>query len=265
MIDQAEQSYANWILKFVGISVGFIYSVGFMVVARYFSRYGVSTFSVFQSQYLVAGVWTVSIPIAFALVQRTTSKFSDKADRFGGFSWRRLILVRAMIGVPFGLLAAVSAVLLGGSDQGFTWSLVSSLWLLYLLLAASADLVWMSWQVPETATRWWLNRHATPYYLTVFALGILLWALYFATSVYPSIPSSLGGGKPQIIIFIPGRDGLPEGIAKGESSGRSVPYKLLTITDRSYVVISPNPNEQSIEINRDAVQGMIVLNQARTP
>ncbi len=259
MADQADHFYTSWILKFVGISVGFIYSVGFLVVARYLSRYGVSTFSVLQTQYLVAGVWTVSAPIAFALVQRTANNFSDKAYSFSSFSFNRRTLVSAMTAVPFGLLMAAVAVLIGNFGQRVTWTLFPRSLALYLLLATSADLVWMSWRVPDAAARWWLNRHATPYYLTVFALGIVLWSLFFATSVYPSIPSSLGGGKPRTIVFIPGKEGLPVGLIKDNASGKSVPYKLLAVTDRSYVVISLDPNEESVEINRDAVQGTIVL------
>jgi len=34
---------------------------------------------------------------------------------------------------------------------------------------------------------------------------------------------------------------------------------LLLTTDKYYVVLSPNPKERSIEISRDAVAGMVVL------
>ena len=77
--------------------------------------------------------------------------------------------------------------------------------------------------------------------------------------VYPLIPYGLGGGKPRTVVLMPGKEGLPTGIARDSSSGRSVPYKLLIVTDHSYVVISPAQNEESIEINRDAVLGVVVL------
>jgi hypothetical protein len=95
--------------------------------------------------------------------------------------------------------------------------------------------------------------------IDAFTFGILLYALLFAGLFYPLIPASLGG-RPRTIIFIPAKDGLPIGIVKDNASGESVPYKLLEVTDRSYVVVSANPNEVLIEINRDAVQGMIVVN-----
>jgi hypothetical protein len=144
-------------------------------------------------------------------------------------------------------------------------SLVARLWFFYLLLAYPADLAWMSGRVPEAAARWWLNRHATPYYLTVFALVVFLYALFFAGSVYPLIPASLGGGRPRMITLIPAKEGLPVGIVKDDSSGRSVPYELLTVTDRSYLVISDVPNEEAIEIDRMAVQGIVVLKEPHNP
>lgn len=263
---QSEQSYANWMLKFVGLSVGFVYSLGFLVVARHLSRFGVSSFSVLQLHYLVAGVWTLSPPIAFALVQGATQRFTDKAWRSGPapFSWHRLILIPAVTGIPFGFLIGAYSLLLGGFE-GLTWGIGSRLWLFYLIMAVPADLAWLSWRVPEGSDRRWINRHATPFYVTLFVLGIVLYALYFAVRIYPLIPSSLGGGNPRSVVFISGEKQLPAGILKDSTPGRSIPYKLLTVTDRSYIVISPASNEDSIEINRDAVQGMVVLKDSNSP
>ncbi len=139
------------------------------------------------------------------------------------------------------------------------------MWGFYLLLAIPADLAWISWKSTKESERWFVGRHAVAFYLTALGLGILLYASNFATMVYPLIPYSLGGGKPRTIVFIPGKDGLPTGIAKDNSSGKSAPYKLLTVTDRSYVVISSAPNEESIEIGRDTVQGVVVLKESRAP
>jgi len=258
MGDAANSSYSDWLLKYVGFCIGFIYSVGFLVVARHLSRYGTSSFSLFQTQYLVAGVWAVSPPIAFALVQRTAEKFKDRAYSSSSFTWRRFILVFAISGLPFGLLVAASVTLIENAG-GFSWSLAGRLWVSYLLLSYPADLAWLSWRVPGGDARWWLNRQVVPYYLTVFALGTVLYALLFGSSIYPLIPASVGGGRPRTIVFLPAKDGLPVGILKDNSDERSIPYELVTQTDRSYVVISPAPNEESIEINRDAVRGIVVI------
>ena len=42
---------------------------------------------------------------------------------------------------------------------------------------------------------------------------------------------------------------------------RSIPYQLLVTTDKSYVVLSQDPNEKSIEVNRDSVAGIVVLQE----
>jgi hypothetical protein len=264
MAAQSETSYADWTLKFGGIGLAFIYSLGFLVVARHLSRYGVSSFSVFQIQYLVAGIWTASPPILLALVQRTAERFKDNAYALTEFSWSRFFLVFAVVGIPLGLLLGASVGLLGGAE-GLSWSLAVRLWLSYLLLSYPADLAWISWHFTSTPTRWWLNRQVTPFYLTIFGLAMLLYAVFFAGSFYPMIPASLGGGKPRTIVFIPAKGGLPVGIIAADASGRSVPYDLLTATDKSYFVVSPVPNEESIEISRESVQGIVVLKEGHPP
>jgi hypothetical protein len=256
--EQVEQSYANWLAKYVGVFVGFAYSLGFLVVSSHLSHYGVSPLSVLQSQYLVAGAWTIAPPVAFALIQRTTSRFSDRAWRFPAVSWRRSVLIPLIAQFPIALLVGAFSLLAGGFGD-FTWALFLRVWLCYFVLASAADMAWISLHVSAENERWWLNRQATPFYATLFVLGILVYSLNFGSRVYPLIPYTLGGGKPRTIVFIPGDRQFPIGIVKDSSSSRSVPYKLLTTTDKSYVVISPNPGEQSIEINRDAVQGIIVL------
>jgi hypothetical protein len=259
MSEPAEQSYANWALKYVGVFVGITYSLGFLTVSSHLSHYGVSPLSVLQSQYLAAGVWTIAPPITFVLVQRTTNRFSDRAWRFPAVSsWRRAILIPLIAQVPFGLLVGAFSLLTGGFE-GFTLALFLRVWVFFFVTASAADMAWLSWRVSGETERWWLNRQATPFYATVFMLGVLAYALNFGSRVYPLIPYALGGGKPRTIVFIPGDKPLPIGIVKDSSSGKSVPYKLLTTTDKSYVVISPNPTEQCIEINRDDVQGIIVL------
>jgi hypothetical protein len=262
--DQTEQSYSNSALKFAGVSVGLAYSLGFLVVARHLSRYGVSTFSVLQTQFLVAGIWTVAPLIAIEVVLRTAGRFSDKAYNFSMSSRRRFYLIPTITGISTGLLIGVLSILLEGFE-GFTWKLGVRLWLSYLLLAGSADLAWMSWKSAENSERWWANRYATPFYGTVLCLGVVLYALNFAAWIYPLIPYSLGGGRPRTIVFLSGEKPLPTGLIKDNSSERSVPYKLLTETDKSYVVISPNQNEESILINRDAVQGIVVLKESHAP
>jgi hypothetical protein len=60
-----------------------------------------------------------------------------------------------------------------------------------------------------------------------------------------------------------GEKKLPDVIKSDISLKRSIPYELLVTTDKSYVVMSPDPNEKSIEVSRDSVAGIIVLEETR--
>src|SRR5260370_13488156 len=130
MAEPGGQSFVEWVLKFVGASVAATYLLGFLVVAVHLSRYGVATFSVPQTQYLAAGIWTITPPILFAFVQRTAERFRDKAWRFPLSTWRPSVLIPAVTGIPFSLLVGILSLLLGGFE-GFTWKLFSSSWFYY--------------------------------------------------------------------------------------------------------------------------------------
>ena len=89
---------------------------------------------------------------------------------------------------------------------------------------------------------------------------VMGYSMWFSQRIYPFIPFSLGGGSPLVVAFIEGEKKMPDEIEKPDRSAkRSIPYKLLLATDRSYIVASPSPNEKSIEISRDSVAGMVVL------
>jgi hypothetical protein len=88
---------------------------------------------------------------------------------------------------------------------------------------------------------------------------ILGFAVWFSVRIYPIIPSSLGGGKPLTVVFFEGDKKMPDEIQREGSTKRSIPYKLVLSTDKYYVVLSPAPKERSMEVSRDSVAGMIVL------
>jgi len=65
--------------------------------------------------------------------------------------------------------------------------------------------------------------------------GILYW--FFAVNIYPAIPYEWGGGKPLDVIFLEGDKPLPDGIVKDGNTRHSIPYKLVVVTEKSYVVL----------------------------
>jgi hypothetical protein len=89
---------------------------------------------------------------------------------------------------------------------------------------------------------------------------IVLYVHSFSVSVYSTIPATLGGGRPQRVVFLIESDIRHTPPLVIDSSGtRSVPYNLLLSTDNSYVIESPAKNEMAIEFKKDSVRGMIVL------
>jgi hypothetical protein len=90
---------------------------------------------------------------------------------------------------------------------------------------------------------------------------ILLYVYSFSVSVYSAIPPTMGGGRPQRVVFLIESGGIQQTapLVVDSSGTRSVPYNLLLTTESSYVVESPAKSEMAIEFKRDSVRGMIVL------
>jgi hypothetical protein len=61
--------------------------------------------------------------------------------------------------------------------------------------------------------------------------------------------------------FFAGEKKLPDMIKADTSLKRSISYQLLVTTDKSYVIVSPDANEKSIEISRESVAGIVVLEE----
>jgi len=249
--------------KCVAVAVGVIYLIGFLVVSAHLSRYGVSSFSVLQLQYLIAGSWLLGPPIVFislfggeSFKERAAPLHSEKTD------WPRFVFVSLVGIIPFamfyGLLAAIP-----GIWENFTWGIGFRVFLFYFALWLCGHYLLNAWRVQTEKETWLVNRrHAAPFYLILLlaiALGYVFW---FSARIYPLIPFSLGGGRPLTIAFIAGEKKLPDEIKADISLKRSIPYQLLVTTDRSYVVVSQEPNEKSIEVSRDSVGGIVVLEES---
>jgi len=119
----------------------------------------------------------------------------------------------------------------------------------------------MSARTDDKTETWWCNRsHAAPFYLAFLLITALAYSVWFSIRIYPLIPFSFGGGKPLTIEFFEGDKRLPDEIKKPDSNAkRSIPYRLLLTTDKDYFVVSPTSNEQSLEVNRESVAGIVVL------
>ena len=265
-IRTAEKTLIDSLSKLFGAGIGLLYLTGLVVVAGHLSRYGIPSFSFIQLQYLIAGGWALFPPVALSSVIPIARRFELRAapDLPGkSFSWRRFLIAIFLGGIPF----AACMILLGIVLTGITFGIGVRLYLFCLVLATCAQIFWRSWRSQEGKETPMLNRsHAGPFYLLLLLTIALIYVVWFSVRVYPLIPFSLGGGKPLTVVFIAGEKRLPDGIVNDISSPRrSVPYKLLTMTEKSYVVLSPEHNEESIEFAKDSVQGMVVLKEPHVP
>lgn len=255
----------DWLSRFFGVSLGFVYLVGFLVVTRHLSRYGVSSFSIFQLQYLVAGAWVIAPFALMGLMHTASQRFERRAlsvqSEDEEISWRRRLVVAGVTNIPGGLAMCALAVFVG-KIEGVSWSTAALLSAFYLALMFSAELLWASWKTPKHT--WWVNRQASPFYATLLISIFLVYVFFFAMRVYPLIPYSLGGGKPLTVAFLLGEKKIPDFLARDSSSYRSLPYKLLAATDKTFVILPSDPSQTSIEFNRDTVLGVAVLKESLT-
>jgi hypothetical protein len=249
--------------KFAAVAIGVLYLVGFLVVSAHLSRYGVSSFSVLQLQYLVAGSWVLAPPIVIISFYRSES-FKERAAPIhsGKTHWPRFLFASAIGTIPFtiffGLLTKIP-----GVWANFTWGMGFRLFLFYFAVWICGSFLLASWRVQTEKETWLVNRrHAFPFYLTMLISIVLGYVFWFSARIYPLIPFSLGGGRPLKIAFIVGEKKFPDLIRTDASLKRSLPYELLVTTDKSYVVLSPDANEKSIEISRDSVAGIVVLEES---
>jgi hypothetical protein len=257
-----ELSLIESLSKLFAVSLGVLYLLGFLVVASNLSRYGVSSFSVLQLQYLIAGAWVLGPPILHASIMEAKDRFEKRAvpETPGKYNWRRLVFSLLLSGIPLalflGLLAAIPGVLVN-----MTWGVGIRFFLFYAAMMNFAGLFWVSRHAETNKETWWMNRsHAAPFYLASLVMTVMSYAVWFSVRIYPLIPMSLGGGRPITIVFIEGEKKMPAEIERSApSTKRSIPYKLLLSTDKSYLVVSPSPKERSIEVSRDSVAGIVVL------
>jgi hypothetical protein len=257
-----EVSLIESLSKLFAIALGFLYLLGFLVVAAYLSRYGVSSFTVLHLQYLIAGIWVIAPFVVFAFLVNASLRFGEGASLQvkGEVIWRRVVISSLLSPLPValfvGLLIAVPNVL-----ESMTWGIAIRFYGFFLAIVVFAHLFWMSRRAEKNKETWSMIRgHAARFYLGSLLMIVIWYALWFSVRIYPLIPFSWGGGKPLTVAFFEGEKKMPEEIQKVEQSARrSITYKLLLATDKSYIVVSPSDKERSVEISRDSIAGMIVL------
>src|SRR5262245_26707938 len=228
------ESFAHRVERWTKIGVpllGALYVIGFAVSAFQLAHYGVSPLGLVRAQYLLAGVWAL-MPFAFLLtlialiliaikVETAATKhiqFEHVVQVIIGFAGFILLWALSWRWVPFEFppLSRVGPVL------GFALIISVALW-------AACSSPWKS--------RFWnaVSATAGAALTIIFTIGYLA---CFAATIYPLIPSAIGGGRPaRVTITL--KDRPPEAI------------DLIAETEKTVIVAS---GSETREISRELVQ-----------
>jgi hypothetical protein len=243
--------------KVVSLSIGFTYLIGFLVVAWHLSRYGVSSLSLLHLQYLVAGLWVALPPSITAFLMLTKELPTIHLDqRVPQLPWYERFAINQVTAIPSTL---VLTFFVGFLIVNLPIRRVLIVLFLLFVIGFSISFFVSSVRIPPGTTARLISRRLAPFYggVAVATVGFYVW--FFAVNIYPAIPYEWGGGKPLDVIFLEGDKPLPDGIVKDGNARHSIPYKLLVVTEKSYVVLPQPTNQKSLQFDRESVQGIIVL------
>jgi len=243
--------------KVISLSIALTYLVGFLVAAWHLSKYGVSSLSLLHLQYLVAGLWVVLPPGFVALMMLTKELPIIHMDqRTPKPHWLVRFAVNLVTSFPFSIVFGFFVCFIV-----INLSTVKLLFVIFLLgvIGLAIALFVTCIRMPPSNTGRFVSRNLALFYggIAASTAGIYIWL--FAVNIYPAIPYEWGGGKPLDVIFLEGDKQLPDGIVKDGNTRHSITYKLLVVTEKSYVVLPQPPNQKSLQFDRESVQGIIVL------
>jgi hypothetical protein len=284
MTDQAERNIGGKVdlfAKTAAVALSILYICGFFVVSLYLAGFGIHSVALLRVQYLAAGFFSLG-PLCLtyfvaSLLHLGFEKLFVGESRLGSvpasvwprIRWASLALLRIVweflqvfIGAGLVIDGVVSIFVPGVQDLLWhhKWVFVRmmrdlALGILFMLRAISV----VSKQERE------LN------FKTAFQVGLpatfsvfffLAYMSQFSLDVYPNIPFAVGGGKPESVVFLLKHDAVsPPPVVRDKTSDRSIPYSLILETDNAYAVVSQDSNERTIQFNREAVEGYIVLGQ----
>src|SRR6266849_4055771 len=152
----SEISLIESLSKVFAIALGILYLLGFLVVAAYLSQFGVSSFSVLQLQYLLAGIWLLGPPVLHTTILHAQRRFDERVvpEVPGKFNWRRFIFSLLFSGLPLAIFIALLN-LVPGVLLNMTWGIGIRYLVFDIIMINLAQLLWMSQRVPPEHEKWW--------------------------------------------------------------------------------------------------------------
>jgi hypothetical protein len=265
--------------KVLGSVALVLYVVGFLVVTFHVAQFGFVPVSWLRPQYLLAGIWCL-LPtlllvwiISYGIGQSLTllgktpgTQPPPKSSRFRNLTGMFLSVVGFVIAtyVGFGLIGAMfgQPITVTPSRPNVVIALKLVGFYLAALITGITGVVTLigARKLPRQLSVRFVSEWSSVTLLLCFSLAMGVgYIRYFSTSVYSAIPSAVGGGRPQDVIFLLDKEHGEPPVTADSSGIRSVPYQLLLKTDSTYVVQSHKTGEKAIEFRQESVKGMVTL------
>jgi hypothetical protein len=225
--------------KIAVAAVAIVYVCGFLVHTLYLGAYGLAAMNLLRAQYILAGVWLLS---PLVLIGGCIAWVIFVREQDAELGSKKTTVPAAVAGYFVGVLAAIAPFLrfvymprIGARDA-------LGLVLIFVLMFACAGLVLYASQSSLTVS---IARRLG---VAVFAtFTFLAYTSRFATMIYPSISSVVGGGKPATVrLVVDPKEALP--IDPKQS------YPLLVATDHSIIVFD---HGRAMEISRDKIKAVL--------
>lgn len=174
-----------------------LYGAGFLVISTYLGSFGVRNVEPLRARYIAAGVvFTLLASVAAYTGVRIADKFMEFEHKRG---WRRFIsaasLPAASVGVTFITLMLLTGLRARGS------ALYQADWEYALNVGWFAMGAMMSALIARNRRHDWHTWFGG--LIIIGSVGTLILALVtYATTIYPSLPTWLGGGRPELVQVI---------------------------------------------------------------
>jgi len=269
--------------KLVTFAAGGLYVLGFIVVTFYLAQFSITPSNWLQAEYLLAGFWCL-VPIFIFILAIIFIAFVVTAEwmRYSMDVPRRTLIYRYTIATIYiitiaaATLVYVSQLIAWLYNIKFSYFGVDSIIALKVFgVVALAIAIGLFGIINLTRYSEIRAKYADRVDRQIAILGLhilfvagsiylfFVYIWYFSTTIYSVIPSEYGGGKPETVVFVLRSPALikPE-LQMGQSQDMTVPYKLLLQTEDSYIVKGLNKSVNNIQIQKNTVVSMLVLNNS---
>jgi len=290
------------VVAVVGVSLGALYGVGFLVANSYYGTFWLVEPALLQARYAAAGVlWLVFlacslVPAHYGIhwwgalkiaVQRAEASEQHRSERLPDrvLNWiaHRNVVLRWLLFVPFVLVFGAGAVFLVGFFvvlPSFVLMFLAGIGATFSAVLLPAALFHWAVLLMIVTARWGgmtledsFAFGKEPHRALTLVAGLCLHAVLFGKVVYPLVPPSGGGGQPLAIRItltepLQGVTGIVGGVDNGDGSTTFDGAYLVGESDAFLVTLLPKAPPDSTRRFYCPVavrRESVALVQVRTP